>query len=274
MLTSGCDVGVEEGMPDMPEDEGRRDDQAAPDPAETRTDQSAPGETAEHPGPAETAEHPGLAETAEHQVAGPGETAEQPVAADPVPGTDAAAARWSARARVPPPDLDSEPGPTTEWQEGGQPPRSPALVALIALAVFILLALIGLGLWLLLRDRGTGPVTPPTSSPSAATSTAPTTGRPTRSPTTPAATTGPALLTIPDLRGQDADRAIGQLGVLGVVAEKREQPDAEIDAGKVIGTNPGAGTGVPPGSKVIVLVSTGVPAPPTGEPTTPGPAES
>ena len=220
-------------------------------------------ETAEHPALDETAEHPALDETAQHAVAA-GAPAE----------TETAAPRWSARAQVPVRGGDDEELPTSEWSGG--PPRSVMLPVLITLAVLILLSLIGLGIWLIVRDRDGGPATPSPTGPSLApTSVTPTTRRPTPPATTAPVTTAPALVAIPTLRGRDGDAAATLLTGLGFFVEKRQQADATMEAGKVIGTEPAAGAEVLPGSKVIVVVSTGAPlppsptAPPTTSPTSP-----
>ncbi len=78
--------------------------------------------------------------------------------ATPPPATP----RWSARAQVPTPG----PGGEDDWDRPGwddrdERPRSAVMPALIAAAVVILLAIIGLGVYLALNNRNTPTPTPP-----------------------------------------------------------------------------------------------------------------
>ena len=197
----------------------------------------------------------------ETQVAGtPAETPQEP----PAPP------RWSARAQVPQREDDEELVPG--WE--GPPPRSFAVPVLIITCVLLLLGLVGLAIWLVARGRDGGPTTPPTVTSAPTTPAASvTSGPPTTPPTTPPQTTAPALIAIPNLRGQPADAAAGELTRLGLVPERRNQASTDVEDGRVIGTDPVADSNVAPGTRVILIVSTGPPEP-TGEPTTPGPTES
>ena len=211
------------------------------------------------------------------QVAGTPVDATQPDDATLAAGTSAETAsgppavpRWSARAQVPQRADEEEMVPG--WD--GPPPRSFAVPVLIITCVLLLLALVGLAVWLVARGRDGGPTTPPTVTSTPTTPfTSATSGPPTTPTTTPPPTTAPALVAIPNLRGQPADAAAGQLTGLGLVPERRDQASTEVEDGLVIGTDPGAESNVAPGTRVILIVSTGPPEP-TGGPTTPGPTET
>ena len=69
--------------------------------------------------------------------------------------------------------------------------------------------------------------------------------------------TGKAQVQIPDVSNQDPVTAANTLGAKDLTVEQVSQPSDTVDADKVIGTNPPAGTSVPKGSKVQLIVSTG-----------------
>ena len=73
---------------------------------------------------------------------------------------------------------------------------------------------------------------------------------------TPAPTT---MVTVPsNLNGKTAEEAEAELQKVGLTVGNRVQQSSDkVDAGKVIGTDPKAGTQVPPGSSVNLTVSTG-----------------
>jgi len=79
--------------------------------------------------------------------------------------------------------------------------------------------------------------------------------------------TGPATLVVPDVVGQSAGAASATLTAAGFKVSEVDQASATVAAGKVISTNPDAGIGVAPGSKITIVVSTG-PAPTTSTSTT------
>ncbi|HEY4410393.1 MAG TPA: PASTA domain-containing protein, partial [Acidimicrobiia bacterium] len=69
---------------------------------------------------------------------------------------------------------------------------------------------------------------------------------------------GKAQVTIPDVSGQDPATAGNTLGAKGLsISDSLSQASDSVDAGKVIGTNPPAGTSVPKNSKVQLIISTG-----------------
>jgi serine/threonine-protein kinase len=62
---------------------------------------------------------------------------------------------------------------------------------------------------------------------------------------------------VPDVANQDPTPAASTLGMAGFTASTREEFDDDVPVGKVIGTTPAAGTMVPRGSSVVILVSKG-----------------
>jgi hypothetical protein len=179
--------------------------------------------------------------------------------------------RWSARAQVRPAGGDDD-GPIgyaepAAWVEPDERPRGFFSPAVIAVLIVVLLALIGLGVWLALRGRGAEPVPGPTTSPTASatpTRTTPPATTPPPEPTTPP----PATIGIPPLQGLTYDDAATALTALGFVPERVDEASDSVPAGRVIRTNPPAGTQILPGEPVQVIVSTG-PATTAPPPTTP-----
>ncbi|MCW3813775.1 PASTA domain-containing protein [Micromonospora sp. DR5-3] len=186
----------------------------------------------------------------------------------------AAAPAWSGRAGVPPPRPVGYPEPATEWyaeEQGGRRWWMPILLGILAL---VLIALIGLGVWLALRaaERNSGPATVPSVVPSTApeTSAAPTTTAPSTSPPTTPPTSAPARVPVPPLVGlpEDAARAVlDRLNVdYRVVRRTSDRP-----AGTVIETDPAAGELISDGDQLTVVVAKAE-APTTASATpTPGP---
>jgi serine/threonine-protein kinase len=62
---------------------------------------------------------------------------------------------------------------------------------------------------------------------------------------------------VPDVSNQDPVDAANALGAKGLATEKVLQASDTVDEGKVISTNPPAGTSVPKGAKVQLIVSSG-----------------
>ncbi|WBB78281.1 PASTA domain-containing protein [Micromonospora sp. WMMD882] len=178
---------------------------------------------------------------------------------------------WSGRAGVPPPRPAGHPEPARgEWDPGDQGDRRWWLPILVASVVLVLLAVLGLGLWLIARaELDAGPVEPPPS-----TAVATSAGPPTASPDPTTATTGapttdaPARIPMPPLVGLPqavAETVLDRLG-LGYRVELRR---SDRPAGTVIGTDPAAGTSVSAGRDVTLVVAEGAAAtsPPTATPT-------
>ncbi|MET7469097.1 PASTA domain-containing protein [Micromonospora sp. NPDC005211] len=182
---------------------------------------------------------------------------------------------WSGRAGVPPPRPAGYPEPGSEWYGEEQAGRRWWMPILLGILALLLLALIGVGVWLALRaaDRDSDPG-PPVPSISAQTSAAPTTAAPTSAapssspPSTPA-TTAPVEVPMPPLVGLPEAAARAALDRLDV--DYRVQRRAsDRPAGTVIATDPEAGYPVGEDDRVTIVVA--VPAPPTSGPSTPGSA--
>ena len=69
--------------------------------------------------------------------------------------------------------------------------------------------------------------------------------------------TGKEQVQIPDVSGQDPVTAANTLGAKDLAVEPVDQPSDTVDEGKVISTDPPAGTSVPKGSKVQLIISSG-----------------
>jgi len=66
------------------------------------------------------------------------------------------------------------------------------------------------------------------------------------------------MVTVPsNLNGKTAEEATAELQKLGLSVTQEQKSSDKVDAGKVIGTDPKAGTQVPTGSSVNLTVSTG-----------------
>jgi beta-lactam-binding protein with PASTA domain/tRNA A-37 threonylcarbamoyl transferase component Bud32 len=68
---------------------------------------------------------------------------------------------------------------------------------------------------------------------------------------------GIELVKVPDVTGEEAVSAAAKLGAAGFDVENANEPSDTVDAGKVIRTDPPAGTSVGKGSKVRLVVSSG-----------------
>ncbi len=68
---------------------------------------------------------------------------------------------------------------------------------------------------------------------------------------------GKEQVVIPDVSGQDQVEASNALGARSLTVEKVSQASDSVEAGKVIGTNPAAGTSVAKGQKIQLIVSSG-----------------
>ncbi|APT83761.1 Stk1 family PASTA domain-containing Ser/Thr kinase [Corynebacterium aquilae] len=78
----------------------------------------------------------------------------------------------------------------------------------------------------------------------------------TSSPASSSSTTE-ANITVPDVSTLSAQAAEDNLRGLGLTVELKEQADPEVAKGMVISTSPAAGSQLPKGSQIIVLVSSG-----------------
>jgi serine/threonine-protein kinase len=97
-----------------------------------------------------------------------------------------------------------------------------------------------------------------------------------RTPTSPKATitltisSGPEQVQVPSVTGQDQSAAANTLGQAGFKTTTQTTSSDSVANGLVIRTEPGAGTPLPKGSTVTMIVSTG--PPPTTSPSTTSPA--
>jgi hypothetical protein len=207
------------------------------------------------------------------------DTEVMPAAGPPRPGDTAvfpSASSWSGRAGVPPPsavvvrdDITAEedfPAERRWWM--------PVLIGLLALA---LLALLGTGLWLILRAQDdSAPVTPAVTPGGSATPT-PTPPSPSR-PGTPSAapTTGspsvPAQVVVPRLVGLDSATAQSILDTLGLRYRITARPDPSARPGTVLETDPPEGSVVREGTPITVVVAAAAPSPSPPSPVLPSPA--
>ncbi|MFE9689901.1 PASTA domain-containing protein [Micromonospora sp. NPDC005806] len=164
---------------------------------------------------------------------------------------------WSGRAGVPPRPA-GYPEPGAEWyaeEQAGRPWWMPILLGILAL---VLIALIGLGVWLALRaaerNSGPGPLPSPVPSTAPETSAAPTTTAPSTSPpTTPPSPTS-AQLSMPPLVGLPEAAAEAILDRLDVNYRVRTRA-SDQPAGTVIETDPAAGEQISEGDRVTLVVA-------------------
>ncbi|CAN5558653.1 Stk1 family PASTA domain-containing Ser/Thr kinase [soil metagenome] len=77
---------------------------------------------------------------------------------------------------------------------------------------------------------------------------------------------GPGEAPVPDVAGASQDDAIAEIQAAGFDVDLDQAFDDDVAAGDVIGTDPGAGTELPEGSTVVVIVSQGPESTTTSEP--------
>ncbi|MEU6023523.1 PASTA domain-containing protein [Micromonospora sp. NPDC047134] len=199
-----------------------------------------------------------------------------PPAADPtVPVPPVRRAEpWSGRAEVPPAGSGQERDLAAgEWYGDDPAGRRWWLPIVWGIALLLLLALLGTGLWLARQAVDEGDSGPP--SPQPTTSAAPTSDSPspTRSPSaTPTTSAAPTTLPLPPLVGLTEEAARALLDRLDLEPQVEYRPSNQ-PAGTVIATDPGAGDPVESGDVVRLVVadpspSTPAPEPPSTEPTT------
>jgi hypothetical protein len=189
----------------------------------------------------------------------------------------AESARWAGRAEVPVPGAVGPAGPVAGEEEtpaadpyGGRSWLMPVGVGMLAL---MLLAVLGVGIWLIVRS--TGKDATPTDAPTAPQVTAsapPTSAAATPSPTpTPspsaAPSTAPATVLVANVRGMTRTAATATLRSQGLVVSGvvQQQADASVPVGTVIATDPPAGSEVNAGTSVGLIVAS---APRTTPPAT------
>jgi hypothetical protein len=181
---------------------------------------------------------------------------------------------WSGRAGVPPPRPAGYPEPGSEWYPEEQSGRRWWMPILLGILALVLIALIGVGVWLALRaaDRDAEPGLAPSTVPSTApqTSATPSTAAPSSSPpSSPPTTTAAAEVPMPPLVGLPESAARAALDRLGVDYRVRYRT-SDRPAGTVIDTSPGAGEPVAEGDRVSIVVARA--AEPTTDATTSTPS--
>ncbi|MGW5671731.1 PASTA domain-containing protein, partial [Micromonospora sp. NPDC003776] len=176
---------------------------------------------------------------------------------------------WSGRAGVPTrPAAYPEPG--AEWYTEEQAGRRWWMPILLGILALLLVALIGVGVWLALRasQRNEGPAPLPTAVPTTAprTSAAPATTAPSSSPPTTSATPTSAEVPMPPVVGLPESAARRILDRLGV-DYRVETRESDQPTGTVIETDPAAGEPIADGDQVTLVVAERT-APTTGAGTT------
>jgi serine/threonine-protein kinase len=158
-----------------------------------------------------------------------------------------------------PPSWEDE-GAPTEDPYGGRSWFTPVIVGMVAL---VLAAGLGVGIYLIYNATRNNP---PETGPSAAvTSAAATTAPPSSAPASPSPSpspspSAPAGVPIPALRGETERSATDALTTLGLTVVVQRRSDPSVEPGRVIGTDPPAGTAVADGSTVTLIVAS-APAP-------------
>jgi hypothetical protein len=167
---------------------------------------------------------------------------------------------WSGRAGVPPPLGVRDAVTVDEWRQPDTGRRwwLPVMLALVALA---LLALLGLGLWLLLRgDSSSDPGAPVAPAPAGPTEPSPSPpGTPTGA-TTEETRTVPEQVMVPPLVGIDSATAQSILDDAGLTYRLTSRVSADAPAGRVLETDPGEGSLVRKGSRVTLVIALAAPS--------------
>jgi hypothetical protein len=223
---------------------GPAGEERAPEPTPDQRDTASLEPERPEEGPAQAAAPPAV---------GPGGTSILP----PVPGGPPAPVeqpRWAARAQVPTPRIEDYPD---EWVT--EPPRRVLFPVLLTVCVMLLLAVLGLGIWLALDD-GPGPA--PSATTGSSTTAVTTSSTPPTTTTTSATPTG---ITVPNLVGEEYADAAQTLAGLGLEPERSDVFDPSVPAGLVVATSPTVGTSVAAGQTITVFVSRG--PEPTAAPT-------
>lgn len=178
---------------------------------------------------------------------------------------------WSGRAGVPPPRPAGHPDADADWYAEEQAGRRWWMPILLGVLALVLIALIGIGGWLVLRatERDSGPTPVPSVVPSTPlrTSAAPGTTAPsTAPPTTAPTTTAPAEVPMPPLVGLPESAARSLLDGLAV-DYRVERRTSDRPPGTVIETDPDAGEPVAEGDEVTIVVAEAAASASAGTPT-------
>ncbi|BCJ43663.1 hypothetical protein GCM10010168_40280 [Actinoplanes ianthinogenes] len=239
----------------MPDEREPRPDETRPMPAADETVADTPRVEA---GPAADATRSGEAAAASTTPMPPvGDWDPDPRAAD-----DGA---WTGRAAVRPPRPDENGYPGEDWSVIA-PEEEPAgrwwMPIVVGVVGLILLALLGFGIYLIVRNSAADVETPqPTPTRTQPVTTAPTT-EPTSAATTTTttvstvATTEPAATeaTVPALRGMPVDDAKAALARSGLGYRVIFRP-SDAEPGTVIDSDPPEGQVVPPDTRITLVVA-------------------
>ena len=217
-------------------------------------------------------------------------TAETVVGGPPAPDAETvvgpAEPRWSARANVPAPgSAPMRPSAPPQWQqewpeEDPYEGRSWLTPVIVGIVVLLLVAVLGVGIWLIYRSVANGQRSGGEPQPSLASSEAPSSPpssaapSPTESPS-PSAVPSIVEVTIPALRGDTAAEAMVKLRALGLEVRITEREDASLPVGQVLDSTPTAGSTVAVGETVTLIVAKApAPAPPSPSAKSPSPTAS
>jgi hypothetical protein len=175
---------------------------------------------------------------------------------------------WTGRAEVrgPTPPEDAQDWDEQEPEEPGRRWWLPILLGL--LAILLVIGLIAL-IMALTNNSGGGPTPTVVPTKAAPTSAAPS---PSPSPSPPPTSASPpttATVVVPDTTGNTEAVATGKLTALGLVVRRQEQLDPTATPGTVIATEPTAGTEVPIGSQITLIIAKALPSPPAQSPPPP-----
>ncbi|MFF5172421.1 PASTA domain-containing protein [Micromonospora sp. NPDC000089] len=200
-----------------------------------------------------TARHEPLDATARHEPV----DATRPLPPDAAGTPPPAPPVWSGRAGVPVPRPADYREPA-EWYPDDQRGRRWWLPILLGILALLLVAVIGTGVWLVLRsarDDAPTPTPPPVPTSAPVTSAAPTTTAPTTEPpSSPPTTTAAARIPMPALTGLSRTTAQSLLDRLGLAYRVQTRP-SDQPAGTVIETDPAAGEPVARGDEVTLVVA-------------------
>ena len=176
---------------------------------------------------------------------------------------------WAGRAEVRAPQPESiEYQQVTDWPAAPGRQRDDRwwMPIVVGIVVLVLLAALGWGIYLIVRNaaKNDSPAPAVTSSAAPATTTAATTetNRPTTEPTTTTPTTGPTTteptddaVAIPALRGLSVAEAKAALQGVGITSTRVIYRPSDAEPDTVIDSDPEEGQEVPPDTRVTLVVS-------------------
>ncbi|HEX8347767.1 MAG TPA: PASTA domain-containing protein [Actinoplanes sp.] len=191
-------------------------------------------------------------------------------------------AAWSGRAEVHPRRSGAGDLTPTDWSASDwatpTPDESPGawwMPIVVGIVVLVLLAVLGVGVWLIVQagkeDDPAAPAVTPTVAPA---STLPTDAATAASPAAPSteATTAPVDVAIPALVGLSSAEARRALDRVGLTYRLIYRPD-EAPLETVIDSDPPEGRQVPADTEVTLVISAPLPTTPTDIPSSPATAD-